>query len=385
MAPVPEERPTDAAPSKDFSEIPILDYELSLTDRPKFLEQLRHALHVVGFMYLKNAPGFSAEDQERLFRLAHTFFEDVPLETRMKYHEDEHFHGFLPPKNTQLIQWLHYSYGHPPHDRNDESVPFIRRVIDGHNIWPDEPEVAGFQEAYERHLANCDALNRFLQRSVAEMLGLPQDSFDKYFWGPNGERLGFASVRLIHYTPYDEAAEERQKRMVRSDDGKPLSLPAHRDSTASFTLLINDDDGLEVLNHSGRWIRAPPLAGHVVVNIGMPMSILTDGYLVATLHRVDSTLAKGKRMSIPCFLSPDPTATLVPLGSFGRKELGDAVEASIAHQSNPLNLKSWNALDTGRRILYQRRINHANTFLKHWPELANEIDAELGDTVRISD
>ena len=195
----------------DFTEIPIVDFALYSTDRPRFLSDLNHALHNVGFMYLKNAPGFDADTQQRLFDLAHAFFEDLPEETRMRYHEEKHFHGFLPPKTSQLLQWFHYSYGKGPVDQTDASIPEIHRILEGANQWPQEASVKEFKDLFEQHLRNCDALNKTLQHAVAEMLGLPEDTFDKYFWTSEGDgRKGFASVRIIHFTPYEEAEEERE-------------------------------------------------------------------------------------------------------------------------------------------------------------------------------
>lgn len=174
-----------------------------------------------------------------------------------------------------------------PVDPKDETIPIHKRVLYGPNQWPPEDALPGFRAALEAYRDACDHLNRTLQTATAEMLGLDRNFFDKYFWAEDGSKLGFASIRILHYTPLSEAAPERIAQLDRAADGDkaPMSLGAHRDATAFFTILINDADGLEVLNHSGEWIQVPPTPGNVIVNIGMPLSFITGGFLLATMHR----------------------------------------------------------------------------------------------------
>lgn len=97
--------------------------------------------------------------------------------------------------------------------------------------------------------------------------------------------------------------------------------------------------------------------------------------------RVNANLATKRRVSIPCFLSPNPDLPIEALPQFTAKQLsGDALAAV---QASAVNLKAWNAIDTPRRIFYQRRINHPRIFEKYWPDVVAEIDRELGGKVRI--
>ncbi|KAI9018246.1 hypothetical protein DFJ74DRAFT_210510 [Hyaloraphidium curvatum] len=386
----------DGAGRKDFTTIPIVDLAKLKTDRKGLIADLRHALADVGFCYVKNAEGFDDATQQRLFELGHQFTtcptRGCSSSRRTGTSSATRWVRLLgsvrvlknrvlqPPKKTELLQEFHYSYDHPEQPPHDERIPLHRRVLYGPNVWPDLPD---FKEAFEAHLASCDRLNKTLQHLTAEMLGLPETAFDPWFWGPAGERRGFASVRILHYTPLEEASEERKALLPRAaDDGSPLSLNAHRDATAFLTVLINDSDGLEVLNHSGKWIAAPPLPGHVIVNVGMPLMNVTSGYLLATMHRVNANKAPKRRISIPCFLSPDPDRPMHPLPELRAKELSPEAKAAIAASAE--NLKAWNTKDTARRILIQRRINHSATFEKYWPKVLMELDAELGNGIRIS-
>jgi isopenicillin N synthase-like dioxygenase len=65
-----------------FSTIPILDLSLAKdpATKPQFLDDLRHALLEVGFLYLKNV-GISAELTQDVIREGIKFF-DLPTEEK---------------------------------------------------------------------------------------------------------------------------------------------------------------------------------------------------------------------------------------------------------------------------------------------------------------
>ena len=65
-----------------FDSIPILDLSLAkdASTKPAFLEQLRHALLEVGFLYLKNV-GISEELTQAVITEGIGFF-DLPLEEK---------------------------------------------------------------------------------------------------------------------------------------------------------------------------------------------------------------------------------------------------------------------------------------------------------------
>ncbi len=54
-----------------FKEIPVVDYSLVSTDLSKFMDQLLYATKDVGFMLLKNVPGFEQEWQEKVLGEGH--------------------------------------------------------------------------------------------------------------------------------------------------------------------------------------------------------------------------------------------------------------------------------------------------------------------------
>lgn len=65
-----------------FTNIPILDLSLARSPetKPEFLDQLRHALLEVGFLYLKNV-GITQELIDNVIEEGVKFF-DIPLEEK---------------------------------------------------------------------------------------------------------------------------------------------------------------------------------------------------------------------------------------------------------------------------------------------------------------
>jgi len=80
--------------SEDFSAVPVLDYSLINSDKPKFLQQLRHALINVGFLYLANH-SVSQENVDSLIGYIPKLFE-LPQEAKDKIPmaNSEHFLGY---------------------------------------------------------------------------------------------------------------------------------------------------------------------------------------------------------------------------------------------------------------------------------------------------
>lgn len=58
--------------------------------------------------------------------------------------------------------------------------------------------------------------------------------------------------------------------------------------------------GLQVLNRDGQWIKAVPVEGAIVVNIGDFMMRLCNDIYISTVHRVYNR-ATVERVSMPFF------------------------------------------------------------------------------------
>ncbi|KAF7875070.1 hypothetical protein EAF04_002242 [Stromatinia cepivora] len=110
-----------------------------------------------------------------------------------------------------------------------------------------------------------------IHEALSRALGLQVGGKLEEFHRP--DRASPCILRLLKYHP--QPAEER------GASGTP-----HTD-LGSLTILFTKQPGLQVLmKGSDKWEYVEPRAGHAIVNIGDGMSLLTNGLLHSSLHRV---------------------------------------------------------------------------------------------------
>lgn len=128
------------------------------------------------------------------------------------------------------------------------------------------------------------AFSKKLMRMIALALDLEETYFDHMAAFP------MSSLRALHY-PSQEVAGD-------------VGIGAHADYSW-FTLVnqLSDTPALEVLNHNGQWVSAPPIPNTLVCNVGDFLEMATNGELVSTVHRVVNKTGE-ERYSIPYFFSP---------------------------------------------------------------------------------
>lgn len=114
-------------------------------------------------------------------------------------------------------------------------------------------------------------------------------------------------------------------------DGKPLEhppTPAHRDAV-SVALLFCWQGGLQITNSTASvdhteeepedsWFFVPPISGHVIVNLGLAMEVLTNNVLHAGKHRVVTSpgeQAKYERISVLVSARPEENTPMRALKS----------------------------------------------------------------------
>ncbi len=156
----------------------------------------------------------------------------------------------------------------------------------GSNPWPTIP--ASFQETSKAYFSSVFALGMHLMRLMALALELPEAYFDSKFSDSN------SVVRLLHYPPHPKHAEFNQ-----------LGAGAHTDWGILTVLAQDNAGGLEVQLKTGDWIRAMPVEGAFVVNIGDLLARWTNDQYKSTTHRVLNTVSGGHRYSVPMFLDPN--------------------------------------------------------------------------------
>ena len=155
------------------------------------------------------------------------------------------------------------------------------------NLWPQG--VPGFRGALQAYHAPLCELGRELMRLIALSLSLEEEFFDDAFRDPS------ATLRLLRYPPQPQDAQENQ-----------LGAGAHTDYGA-ITLLAQDEcGGLEVENAAGEWLRATPIPGTFVINLGDMIKRWTNDLYHSNMHRVYNTSAARDRYSMALFFNPDP-------------------------------------------------------------------------------
>ncbi|WP_104043222.1 isopenicillin N synthase family dioxygenase [Arthrobacter sp. ZGTC412] len=338
--------------SHDQGAIPVLDLgrarQANGSFSPDFIEQLRYATHNVGFFQITGygaAPG----QAENLLDAIRRFFA-LPLEERMKLDNrlSPHFRGYTR-MGTEVTQGradareqIDYSPEREPVTDYPSDQPYW--LLQGPNLWPQDsfPEL---KPAAMDWATLMSAVGMELLRAIAVSLKLPEDYFDEPFQG-SPAWMG----KLVHYVGGVVAAA--------GDQG----VGSHADY-GFVTLLLQDDvGGLEVLPPGAtEWAPVEPIPGALVVNLGEMLEVATEGYLVATIHRVQAPPPGVDRYSVPFFWSPRLDAVIDPVPL--PPELKAEARGISDDPANPL-LASF-----GMNMLKGRMRAHPDVTERHYPEL----------------
>lgn len=314
---------------------------------PEFIEQLRDATHRVGFFQLTGYGGAPGQAEDLLATIKRFF--DLPLEERMKLDNrlSPHFRGYTR-MGTEITQGradareqIDYSPDREPVKEYPREQPYW--LLQGPNMWPDEslPELEPAAMAWAELMSK---VGNELLRAIAVSLELPEDYFDEPF-RDTPAWMG----KLVHYVGgVVEAA---------GDQG----VGSHADY-GFVTLLLQDDvGGLEVLPPgASEWVPVEPLPGALVVNLGEMLEVATEGYLAATIHRVQAPPPGVDRYSVPFFWSPRLDAVIDPVPL--PPKLKAQARGISDDPSNPM-LASF-----GLNMLKGRMRAHPDVTERHYPE-----------------
>jgi isopenicillin N synthase-like dioxygenase len=129
------------------------------------------------------------------------------------------------------------------------------------------------------------------------------------------------------------------------------------------TLLLQDGvGGLEVLPpDADEWAAVDPIPGALVVNLGEMLEVATEGYLAATIHRVQAPPPGVDRYSVPFFWSPRLDAVIEPVPL--PPELKAQARGISDDPANPM-LASF-----GMNMLKGRMRAHPDVTERHYPDL----------------
>ncbi|CAI2417474.1 2OG-Fe(II) oxygenase superfamily [Serratia ficaria] len=279
--------------------LPLLDLSRldgEVRQRRAFLDGLRAAARDVGFFYLRGH-GVDPALNAGLQQCARRFFalpEADKLAVQMVH--SPHFRGYnraaaeLTRGQPDWREQFDIGAERPAPALNEDSPRWAR--LQGPNQWPSAlPELKPLLLQWQRAMT---AMSLRLLRAFALALALPERAFDPLYGDKPNEH-----IKLIRY-PGREAT------------GSGQGVGAHKDSGFLSFLLQDRQKGLQVEVSEGRWIDAEPREDTFVVNIGELLELASNGYLRATMHRVETPPAGSERLSIAFFLGARLDA-VVPL------------------------------------------------------------------------
>lgn len=279
-----------AARTLDFTDIPVIDIGAlrggDAVALARLADDIGRACHEVGFLYVNNH-GVPRAVCERLLAATERFFA-LPEAVKLRYDIErvQRHRGYVPngglyadPDNKpDLQEGFEVGLEVPP----DDPLCVAGNLMYHPNVWP--VEVAGFREDVYGYFEQVMALGRLMCRAFALHFGLPPDWFEDKVDHPMGQ------LRLIHYPP--------QEGVIRAEQ---IGIGTHCDYEM-FTILMQTERGLQVMNRAGEWVEAPPIEDTFVINIGDMLMRWSNGRFRSTPHRVINRSGR-ERYSFPLFFA----------------------------------------------------------------------------------
>ena len=277
----------------------VIDMSKAESEPYKVASQIINALETVGFMYLKNIPGFT---DEKLLELTQWFFE-LPVSykrnvTRKKWNmKSNHvYRGYFPV----IPEWTSYKEGFEVggfEGTKNTSSPgnTLRDTLQEPNIWPNgtnTQEAQYFKISMKEYFNMYDELSQNITKLVALGLGIDESVMASLF-----QPKPLSTLRLIHYPPRPSHHIPPDA----MDDNIILHCDKHADSGFMTFLSTFSYKGLQIFKNN-QWIDVPPVKNTLIVNIGLNMAAISGGRFKATIHRV---IDLGRnRYSVAFFMEP---------------------------------------------------------------------------------
>ncbi|MDB5395661.1 MAG: penicillin synthase [Rhodospirillales bacterium] len=281
-------------PPKPADSIPLINladsFSPDLEKRKAVAWEIHKACRDIGFFYVENhgVPDALLVGQ---FDFVRRFFA-LPMETKeaVGLKDSAWLRGYEAMKRQTLDLGsppdLKESYMLSSEPAEGEASTEQARRHQGENPWPDG--LPGFKDqmlAYTDHIVK---LGKHLMACLALSLDLDEDFFAAGLQDPSH------TVRLLHYPPHPENAEFNQ-----------LGAGAHTDWGAITMLLQDRVGGLEVQNAQGEWIRADPIPGTFIINLGDMIRRWTNDLYHSNRHRVLNNASGLDRYSVATFFNPN--------------------------------------------------------------------------------
>ncbi|MBB5049955.1 isopenicillin N synthase-like dioxygenase [Rhodopseudomonas rhenobacensis] len=293
------------SPPKVATSIPIIDigdsFGADQDAHKRIALEMHKACRETGFFYVSNH-GVPSKLIDAQFAAAKSLF-DLPLDAKLKIHmkKSPTSAGYEPIGGQTLDSQDDTAEKAPPDlkesfycgleiEPNDPRFPKPLRPF-GYNQWP---EIPGLRDQFITYYGAMTDLGARILRLLALSLELPSNWFER-FYAP----AAAGALRLIKYPSQPSDAAFNQ-----------IGAGAHTD-WGGITILAQDSvGGLEVKSIAEDWIKATPIPGTFVINLGDLMARWTNGVYMSNLHRVNNNVSDRDRYSIPFFYSPFPTSVI---------------------------------------------------------------------------
>lgn len=265
----PYVHPPETKDKLPWAELVTLDLEDY--DRPggkeRLAKQLEHAVHHVGFFYVKNF-GLSQDQVDRQFTLAKNFFA-LDIEEKAKHEVDY--------ANADYNGWRRAGRSRNGATKDTVemfNIPKFTKDFEGKYTQPDLlkahlPEI----EAFARALHSNVVLP--LLRLFAIVLQLPDVDY------------------LVRKHTYDKKSEDHFRYMIyrkRTPEEHAASGFGHstgHTDLGTVTLLFRQPvAGLQILGEDGKWTYVSAQPGTITVNLADTISHITGDWLKSSVHRV---------------------------------------------------------------------------------------------------
>jgi len=255
------------------------------------VQQIDAASRCWGFYQVLNH-SISEELLERLEERSRTFFHsDSGLKKACRKSSPAVSLGFFDNEFTKNVRDWKEGFDFGLWEREEEV-----------NLWPDLPN---FKETMTEYFFELDRLSMLLHKVTAIALKQDPDFFEEHM-----DESKHPSICRLNYYP------------VLTGDQEVLGVNPHQDG-GTLTIIRQDIDvsGLQVYRGTAGefntgsdegWVTVEPVAGALVVNVGMMLEVWSNMQYKAALHRV---LANNSRVrySAPYFKFPSYKTTVKPI------------------------------------------------------------------------
>lgn len=283
-------------------EIPLIDLSPIYGDleaRKELAQKIKHAAENTGFFYIQNH-GIPESAIQGALSASRAFFAQSQHKKQLVSKSKGKWYNGFSGKNTAMASpsegceyqlWTltlstlietvdyresfswRYEPQYDPDPKDPDAVPLeVQPYIRGEKyVWEGTSHLPGFKDGCIAYWQECLKLARKLVGIFALCLDLPEDYFDSVTTYPGSDGV-------FNYYPAMSAEVAAQS--------QDIGLGSHTDLQC-FTLLWQDmNGGLQVLSKDGEWVKAIPIEGTFVVNIGDYLMRLTNDRFKSTVHRV---------------------------------------------------------------------------------------------------